>query len=225
MKSLFPITIIDNFFDEPELILKLEKELDYVERQRNHPAMKTQNLMEVFPGLFQNITKRVMSSTGLVPEDEFKAVSASYFQKSKSEHGIGQVHHDGHAQVVCIIYLNKDSNSGTSIYKKKDNFIGDPNWSPQDYYDHDGAMKALDSGDWATYNKIIEEYNNTYYEKTIDIKGEFNRALIYPSEYLHAVNNHDTGTGEDRLIMINQYWDFVMPLSSIPSARMKKFKV
>ena len=123
----FPITIVDNFFEDPDAIVKEAKTLKYFNPQTgNWPGTRTKNLHLELPKLHMYFTQKLNS---IFFEDNpdywetschFQAIDPlhedQYHKKNR-----GWIHTDDNTWFGGIVYLNRDPepDTGTSIYSAK----------------------------------------------------------------------------------------------------------
>ena len=104
---LFPTIVIDNFFEDPEMVLKHAETFDYnFSESGQYPGTRSKNVDATF---FEFTTKKMMAA--LYPMN-YKSMTWSgiqYFQKinGKDYPEEGWVHKD-EFQVTAIVYLSKN---------------------------------------------------------------------------------------------------------------------
>ena len=116
----FPITIIDNFFDEPDRIVTFANSLQYHSRQKGDYwyGLRSKPLHEVDKGYFEWSSQKILRA---FYKDETRHVCNTCFQKTPGIKNIsneGWIHTDK-CLMAAIIYLDKDNFSGTNFYKSK----------------------------------------------------------------------------------------------------------
>lgn len=191
----FPVTVIDNFFDNPDKIVEYALSCEYqISENGEWPGKRTFPLHAINPEIFNLSVDKLISL--FYTENLNVAWSATtYFQLVDNNYSEGWVHKDLDYIITGIIYLNKNENikSGTSIYRsKKDMFytkIKNTEHKIKTYLDNE-------------YNS--EEYrieNNSQFEETINISNVYNRLICFDSHLLHAAQNFSEGL-EPRLTLI-----------------------
>jgi hypothetical protein len=202
-----PITILDNFFDNPDKIrdygLSLNFEKDPTGRW---PGVRTKPLHEINQKLFDVICGRVMS---LYFDLENVANIMSWqthicFQKVDKSYGYGWVHVDTPTVLSAIIYLNKNPNinSGTSIYKLKDNVLV-PNTIELNKYKLDAYKGAIDINDV----KDKRSENNNQYVEIVKVHNEYNRILCFDSGLPHAAHNFFGENDDEQRLTLNVFFN------------------
>ena len=122
----YPTIIVENFFDNPDSVVKISKNVDYFppKDDENWPGLRSKNLLITHQNLYEFICKKVLS---LYYDFNYDKISYEnvriLFHKFdyKNEKQIkGKIHKDPD-QLAGVIYLNKninDENTGTSVYDK-----------------------------------------------------------------------------------------------------------
>mgnify|MGYP003151237840 CR=1 FL=1 len=195
---LFPVTIVDNFFEDPDYIVKYAKSLEY-ENLRIAPGLRTKALHEVDQEFFNWITNKSLKLH--YPDKELEFNAEARFQKVpvNLKHD-GWVHHDEPSELTIVVYLSKHAETGTSFYRRKSpmRFL-DKQKLKYYYFENPNRNKK----ETAEIEKA-KKYNNDFFEETISVKGLYNRCIMFDSSLYHAAHVF-TGNEkeEDRLIFVN----------------------
>jgi hypothetical protein len=212
----FPITCVDNFFENPDEVCKLASSLNFNVKKGNYPGIRTQQLQEIAPdyyeyfcrklfGLFYNLNK---AQLGWSVETSFQRIEP--FQDN--DVNFGWVHRDSGCIFAGIIYLtpNADLNSGTSIFKpKKLGFVPI----------HGDQKNKLFTDNVVTeeIKKSLEENNDRYIE-TVNFKNVYNRLVCFGSNEFHAANSFYAGN-EPRLTQVFFVRELVADWFPVPSSK------
>ena len=126
----YPITIVDDFFEDPDAIVKMANELKYYPPDTgNWPGMRTKQLHVVEDRFFQYFGEKIMLLFHDNTPEYWKL--QSHFQKILPFHedqydklNRGWIHQDLDTYFGGIVYLTKDPepDTGTSIYKTTTGF-------------------------------------------------------------------------------------------------------
>ena len=116
----FPITVIDNFFDDPDRIVNFANSLEYSPRKKGDHwyGLRSKSLHEIDKGYFEWSSQKILRT---FYKDETPHVCNTLFQKtpgSKKISNKGWIHTDD-CLMAAIIYLDKNNISGTNFYKAK----------------------------------------------------------------------------------------------------------
>ncbi len=198
---LFPIVICDNFFDDPDSVAKFGKSLPYKKGTKINgiPGVRTDSLHLVDKEFFMWLTKKSLKL--IYPTKDVGFVADGRFQKIpvNLDHD-GWVHVDKPSELTAVIYLSKHTDTGISFYKtKKPQDQGDKQRLKFEYYyNPDMSKEKL---------KEIEEakkFNNDLFEETVNVKGLYNRIVIFDSSIYHGAHVFKgKKSDDDRFIMVN----------------------
>ena len=186
----FPITIVDNFFEDPDAIVKEAKTLKYFNPQTgNWPGTRTKNLHLELPKLHMYFTQKLNS---IFFEDNpdywetschFQAIDPlhedQYHKKNR-----GWIHTDDNTWFGGIVYLTKnpEPDTGTSIYKVKNGYSFQ--------YEHELKMKESiyksQITDDAEYEKAFDSMQEQYVE-TVTVENVYNRFVLFSGNTHHGV--------------------------------------
>ena len=195
MLNFSPAISKDNFFDDPHQIIKTTKNISF--KKSNYiSGCRSEDILNINKNLFEYINKKVVENY-FAGSKKFTFEAESYFQKSDPDINDGWVHQD-HSDLTAVIYLTYGGTSGTSIYDLKEEYLF-PDWSV-------GGDKHRYFGNKENYsdeekNKIQEEKlkNNSFFNKTINFEGKFNRMICFDSRQFHASDICD----KERLVIIS----------------------
>lgn len=174
----YPVSIVDNFFEDPDSIRAYALGLEYHKEgpDSDYPGLRTGRLDLVNNDLFRRIGNKIArlfyftNHKGII----WNWVAESYFQKVSLNNGnLGWVHRDRDVCLTAIVYLNPDSHVGTDIYKKNNTL--------------DDTMRLFCNKDSSAEDFEIsrQEYNKEY-TKTMQISGLYNRLITYDGTHYHA---------------------------------------
>jgi len=189
----FPLTVVDNFFENPDKIVDFALSCDYKKHEPGDwPGKRSEALHELNPELFNLCGSKLISL--FYPNFDLTWHMASMFQVVDNSYSDGWVHRDENL-ITGIVYLNKNENlkSGTSIYRiKKDKVFAKPmhfDKKRENYKNLEGNV-----------DKYREE-NNSQYEETINVSNVYNRLICFDSHLLHAAQNFSDNI-EPRLTLV-----------------------
>ena len=196
-----PVTIVDNFFDDPDAVRKLALQQKFeVDSLGRWPGKRTKHIHEISGSLHDTVCNRLFSLFYDSKEGGKWAVE-SYFQKVDKSYSNGWVHSDtDHSVLSAIIYLtpNADIKGGTSIYRKKP----DNAFARIIHRDVKEASFKNRTNDADTEKYRLE--NNSQFEETIKIGNVYNRLIAFDSHMLHAAQDFfgDEDQDNERLTLV-----------------------
>jgi len=216
---VFPVTCMDNFYQNPDEIREYALSLDYygvsASQNRSYPGVRSDSIYTLNPDLFNFSCKKLFSMFFDLGVGDFSWIVSTNFQKiypyecsdsNKQDINSGWIHQDSLRCILsAVVYLNPIPNldSGTSIYKPKEKYnqkLFNP-WTPIstqtkiDFYNHKSKLSEDE------YLKKKLEHNSKF-EKTLDVKNVYNRIICYPSDYFHTQSRFLIDTEDFRLTQV-----------------------
>jgi hypothetical protein len=199
---LFPtITCVDNFFDDPDAIVKKSKQFEY-KINRLSAGSRTLPLHTQDFAFFDWVNSKIASIFYPNFSDNISFNASTHFDRVKKSDHDNWVHNDADTKYAAIIFLNKEGTAGTSIYKKKDFHHGLIKKSANlkyEYFEkgHKMTKKELDQV------KKQKEFNNSNFEKTFHFEGLYNRLIVFDANCFHSFNSMTENQKKERLTLIS----------------------
>ena len=195
-----PVTIFDNFLDDPDKIRNWALSLEYFpDSEGRWPGLRTNQLSEINEPFFHLVCKKYFSQFYDLKKDQISWVVSMYFHIIDEKYDSGWVHTDEEiSQITGLIYLTPKSNlnSGTSIYQEKKNIVTS---------DHYNGQRKVDF----FLNKISNEESvkfrdahNSQYEETIRVSNIYNRLISFDSHLHHAAQDFFVKDTDSRLTLV-----------------------
>ena len=176
MKS-YPVTIVDDFFIDPDYVRDLALSSKYIESDPRWPGRRTDYLKSIDETLFHYVGNKLFNIFSTSSPDYWNI--KMHFQKiypfsedKWDRRNRGWVHYDSNELFGGIIYLTKnpDPDTGTSIYKTKNGLYN--------YTNQQHSMKIkLYNGD----DLDIDEYNKHYDEFHIFTRPGHHTGIAFTS--------------------------------------------
>ena len=187
----YPVTIVDNFFDKPDLIYHHLKHLEYLPNTGgSYPGERSSQLKEINPQLFNEFTFRLFGLFYNTCPTTF-CLSASFqriypFSKEKySKFNRGWIHTDGKsAEFGGVLYLNKnpEEDTGTDIYESVTGC-----YNRDDKADNLKRLLYMNQlGDRKEEYEQAFDNNNSHYIKTVSVQNRYNRLVLFRSNRWHS---------------------------------------
>ena len=191
--NYFPTTIVDGFFDNPDKIRQFALEQDfYSDDAGNWPGLRSAELFTLSPVVFNEVCRKILSLF-FTADQAYSYNIESSFQIVNANYNTGWVHKDP-SIITIMLYLTPGSFSGTSLYLKK-NILFDDNTFIND---------KISSYKLKSDNIEARNLNNQNYEETINVKGLYNRLLVFDSNIYHAAHDFFGSSKEDsRLTLVS----------------------
>lgn len=194
---MYPLVIIDNFYDDPDAIVNIAEKQEYSSSPDGRwPGKRSSGMWNFDRSLYVYTCEKILKvfSDNLPSYWNFE----TYFQKItpfQDPFNTGWVHPDrgvGHFGGVIFMNKNPDENTGLNIYRAKNGY----------YHEHEEDMlvkQKLYSGENVSPDQYVNSYNRLHsqYECTIEIKNVYNRMVLFNNQTLHGVQSF--GHSQDRL--------------------------
>ena len=184
--NLYPVTVIENFYENPDAIRKFAleqkytfchevKDIDYV-----YPGCRTKDLSNLDKALFDKICTKLVSVFHNAEYDHMRWLITTSFQSVSAEYGQGVIHTDHNTVFAAVLYLTPDAplNSGTSLFKKNKTF--DEKKYQQALDDNDARFKAGEIAMDTSYHSMFDEI--------VRVNNVYNTLIIYEGRHYHAAN-------------------------------------
>lgn len=186
LMNLYPVTIIENFYENPDAIraFALAQEFkrcgDEVNPKYGWPGSRTKDLFSLDKALFEKVCKKLVSIFHNTEHDYMRWAIASSFQSSTADYGGGVMHTDKDTIFAGILYLtpNAPLNGGTSLYRKNATF------------DEEKYTRALDLND-ATYKsngKIAPTDYHSMFDEIVRVNNVYNTLILFEGRHFHTAN-------------------------------------
>ena len=193
----FPITIVDNFLENPDKIRNFALHQEFFKSDKI-PGKRTKLLSEIDPYFCNELMKKFFS---LYYDFDYQKIEWNVdasFQLIDCNYNEGWVHQD-ESKITGIIYLNKNSNlkTGTSIYKTKQNIL---NANLELFVDKKHSFfKGNISYDDA---EMFRKQNNDQFDEVVNISNIYNRLISFESDQYHSAQSFINDNKEPRLTLI-----------------------
>lgn len=195
----FPVTVLDNFFDDPDKIRSWALQQEYTPDPNGQwPGLRSKQIFELDQSFFHLFTRKVFSIFYNLSTEDVNWFVSSNFQIVNKEYESGWVHTDeAISQMTGIIYLNPNANlnSGTSIYRQRKDLL-------QHNYQHlDKKMDSYSNRISIQDAKKYKEQHNSQYEETIRVNNVYNRLIFFDSHLHHAAQDFFGENEDSRLTL------------------------
>ena len=197
--KLFPLTVVDDFYDNPDEVLDIAMNAEYHHREDDHyPGGISQQIYLINERLCHWTIEKMMSiyfgqfnfiRWGCVMD--FQKIEPHPERNTKPLLNKGTIHWDPEdCKLAGVIYLNKEPSrdAGTSFYKPKDQF-----YCTSDRSFHDEYVKKVQSyhlgKDIPDIEEVLEKHYNEY-EETARVQAQYNRLSMYSPYTMHAPTSY-----------------------------------
>jgi len=219
--TTIPITILDNFFDNPDSISNWAKTLEYFPAPPGviYPGKRSKNLNKINPPFYDWVCNKVLSLFFETPILDIDC-DLRFHLTEENYPDTGWIHQDL-SLFSFLIYLYQDNSvdTGTSFYKLSDNKHHP--YSTEEVFDLTSKIPMHYNQDKLPPNffQIKKEYESNHYTPLLNVKNYYNRFVGFSSEIFHSANTLKSPQGP-RLTLLG----FVNNLSStkLPVIRSKQ---
>ena len=186
----YPITIVDDFFEDPDGIVDMANEFRYYNpNSGNWPGTRTKNLHIENPRFFSYFGQKLhLLHYESVPEYwnvqcHFQLIKP-FCDNKYSNKNRGWIHQDIDTFFGGIVYLtpNPEPDTGTSVYKVK---RGYSHQTAKEIEQKEALYRSEDVDDMeyeAAYNAMSNQF-----EETVSIANVYNRLVMFNGKTHHGV--------------------------------------
>tara|TARA_R100000988_G_scaffold6169_1_gene3500 strand:+ start:1124 stop:1831 length:708 start_codon:yes stop_codon:yes gene_type:complete len=217
----YPLTCIDNFFQNPTSIVNYANTLSYeADDEGRWPGYRSQPLHIIYPDFFSHICIKYLRAHH--SEEDMKHLyyqANAHFQIVNTKYTEGWIHTDYPVNHTFIIYLSPlaDLNSGTSFYEQKDGAKTIPNdyaSAKKLYYKKIRDNVEITEKEKKFFNKV-HKLNNSLFTETASFKNLFNRCIGFDGYLWHGAGKFDTNIDQDRLTLIVFFNEISTPTTGL----------
>ena len=190
---MYPISIVDNFFEDPDSVANLSKNLNYLSSPGGTwPGVRSDNLHLINWRLFDSICRKISHIFYPICENWTYQISFQrvmpFSENPYDKKNCGWIHKDK-TNFGGVIFLTRepDNDTGVTIYKSKSGYFSMTSQEEQIKNRH----FLGDTVDDDIFNQFYNTYHNQF-EETIKIKNIYNRLVLFNSGTLHAVQTYGT---------------------------------
>lgn len=193
--NLYPITVIDNFYDNPDAIRKFALAQKYKYRHEEgdigyvYPGCRTKDLCELDKTLQEKVLKKLISAFHISEHDRMQWAVFSSFQIVSEQYKHGVIHTDNSTVFAGVLYLtpNAPLDSGTSIYKKNATFT-------QEKYKHAAELNDVR---FKAGELVMDTSFHSMFDEVVRINNVYNTLILFEGDIFHAANSFFGKTLQD----------------------------
>lgn len=184
--NLYPVTVVDNFYDNPDAIRKFALAQKYQfchdrpDIKHVYPGSRTKDIFDLDVELHEKICKKLVSIFHNTENDHMRWGISTSFQSVTEDFGKGVLHTDTDTVFAAVLYLtpNAPLNSGTSLFKKNDKFN-------QEKY-----IRALEQNDekFRSGKKVMSTDYHGMFDEVVRVNNIYNTLILYEGDTFHAAN-------------------------------------
>ena len=193
--NLYPVTIIENFYENPDAIRKfaLAQKYTFCHERQNleyvYPGSRTKDLFDLDSTLHEKICKKMVSVFHNTEYDYMRWAISTNFQSVTDKYKDGVIHTDHNTIFAAVLYLTPDAplNAGTSLFKPNKNF------------DEEKYQRALDENDkkFRAGEIVMDTSYHNMFDEIVRVNNVYNTLILYEGQHYHAANQFFGKTIED----------------------------
>jgi hypothetical protein len=193
--NLYPVAIIENFYEKPDAIRKfaLAQKYTFCHNRLNleyvYPGSRTKDLFDLDSTLHEKICKKLVSVFHNAEYDYMRWALSTSFQSVTKEYKQGVIHTDQNTIFAGVLYLTPDAplNSGTSLFKPNKSF-------DEKKYQH--ALKQNDEK-FRAGEIVMDTSYHSMFDEIVRVNNVYNTLIIYEGRHFHAANQFFGKTMKD----------------------------
>tara|TARA_Y100001951_G_scaffold93503_1_gene89158 strand:+ start:441 stop:1088 length:648 start_codon:yes stop_codon:yes gene_type:complete len=188
----WPTLVIDNFFNNFEVVKKLSEEVEYFPpADGNWPGMRSKLLHDINYPFFEMTCSKMIEALYPMNYENIKFTARMTFQKIPFQ-GTGFIHQDDD-EISSIIFISGKNSGGTSLHEPKTYPYDRDGYVPQkwDAYKNPAKIKTK------KFKDVVNKHNSQFDLKT-KVVFKPNRALLFDCHEYHQADNF----GGERVTLI-----------------------
>ena len=184
--NLYPVTVIENFYENPDAIRQfaLAQEYTFCRDRLNleyvYPGCRTKDLVDIDAKLHEKICKKLVSVFHNSEHDTMRWAISTSFQSVAQDFNEGVIHTDHNTVFAGVLYLSPNAplNAGTSLFRKSKSF------------DEDNYQQALNANDdrFKAGDIMMDTDYHHMFEEIVRVNNVYNTLIIYEGRHYHAAN-------------------------------------
>ncbi|HSI44411.1 MAG TPA: DUF6445 family protein [Methylotenera sp.] len=184
--NLYPVTIIENFYENPAAIRKfaLAQKYTFCKDRENleyvYPGSRTKDIFDLDKNLHEKICKKLVSVFHNSEYDYMRWAISTSFQSVTEEYGKGVIHTDQNTIFAAVLYLTPDAplDTGTSLFRKNGKF------------DEKKYLQALATNDtrFRDGQIVMDTTYHDMFDEIVRVNNVYNTLIIYEGRHFHAAN-------------------------------------
>ena len=184
--NLYPVTIVNDFYDNPDAIRKfaLAQQYKFLHEEVNigyvYPGCRTEDLYDLDKNLQKKILEKLISVFHIPEHDRMQWAISSSFQIVSKEYKQGVIHTDNSTVFAGVLYLSPDAplSSGTSLYK------------PNITFTKEKYQRASEQNDerFKAGQMIMNTSFHSMFDEVVRINNVYNTLILFEGDIFHAAN-------------------------------------
>lgn len=184
--NLYPVTIIENFLDNPDAVrtFALSQKYQYRHQLKDakyvFPGSRTKEIMLINKPYYESVSRKIISLFHNEENDKMRWLISTNFQSVTEEYGRGVIHTDSNTVFAAVLYLSPDAplDAGTSLFK------------PNKSFDEEKYAWYLKENDqrFAEGKIVMDTSYHSMFDEIVRINNVYNTLILYEGRHFHAAN-------------------------------------
>ena len=193
--NLYPVAIIENFYQNPDAIRKFALAQQYVSLKDKkkatyvYPGTRTADLVDLDKNLHEKIIKKLVSVFHNAEYDYMRWAISTSFQSVTEEYAQGVIHTDQNTVFAGVLYLTPDAplNGGTSLFK------------PNKSFNAEQYERCLVENDerFKVGQIVMDTSYHSMFDEIVRVNNVYNTLILYEGRHYHAANQFFGKTLQD----------------------------
>ncbi len=184
--KLYPVTVISDFYKNPDEIRKyaLAQSYTYCHEMKDinyvFPGSRTKELRNLSMSLYEKVCKKLISVFHIPEHDVMRWQINTSFQIVEGRFNSGLIHQDQFTVFAGVLYLTPDAplNAGTSLFRKNAS------------YNEDLYSKIIkENDDHFKNNEPIDFSYHTMFDEVVRVNNVYNTLILFEGDMHHCANN------------------------------------
>ena len=184
--NLYPVTVVENFYENPDAVrtFALSQKYQFRHQLKNagyvFPGGRTKDLSVINKPLFEKVCNKIISLFHNAEHDYMRWAITTSFQSVSAEYERGVIHTDSNTIFAAVLYLSPDAPlaAGTSLFKPNKSF---------DEEKYEWYLKENDKRFDAGKLAMDTSYHNMF-DEIVRINNVYNTLILYEGRHFHAAN-------------------------------------
>ncbi len=184
--NLYPVTIVDNFYENPDAVRTFALSQKYKSRKQMtnadyvFPGSRTKDLSIINRSLYEKVSQKINALFHNTKYDNMRWSITTSFQSVGEEFGSGVIHQDDNTVFAAVLYLtpNAPLDTGTSLYK------------PNNLFDKEKYSAALKEND-IRFDKgqvVMDTAYHQMFDEVVRVNNVYNTLILYEGNQYHSAN-------------------------------------
>lgn len=177
---MIPVTILDNFYNDPYKIREYALAQSFTRHEgASWPGLRTKMLLDLDKDMYKSFVDKMLAVCFNLPTDHIGCNVDVFFQTTAEHYEEGWIHTDTGVSFAGVIYLSPNPliDAGTSIYQENGVLQEYDQYPKVEFYNGETT-------DISKYRNLRDTHNSNF-TKTIDVSNVFNRLVLFSGEEWH----------------------------------------